>query len=405
MTFGAIVLGYFTSSLPEEYLKPLDIRIIETVAKSLVGKWCLKCWQGFIRVSRKCLFLKPPKEDDYLSRSQRQHAQRNFILTLSDQQLVTGVAILVAGFANWCTMTVYEMNMVVALAWFSATTHLATLNVLRAYFCQNPVVRNWRMLGMVSIVLLLIAGLLITRFYANRFLSVPLPCLKPLDGAFAYDCNGTSYYSFNATEGIGLNFSKGDTNYTECYLCYGEYALGSAGVFSTLGPIFAVMYLLYGYFSAWVGTTTAFADSEAKMSHILLHALLRVNSHGKAHISMEHVRNVYKQMDAKGGHNTSVALSRFRKLFRRNPRSAERLKDLFVSALKYHGTFLFSIGNLLFALSYGISQVVATRWTYGGPKLKDEGTRVDFGQVVTLVLLFLPLLAAAEIFHGTVSFF
>jgi hypothetical protein len=84
---------------------------------------------------------------------------------------------------------------------------------------------------------------------------------------------------------------------------------------------------------------------------------------------MEHVRNAYKQNGA--GHHVSRDKI-LRKLFCGNPRSAENLKDLFDSALKYYGTFLFSIGNLLFALSYGITQVVATRWAYnGGLKLKD----------------------------------
>jgi hypothetical protein len=55
-----------------------------------------------------------------------------FILALSDQQLVTGLAILIAGFVK-CDISVYSFENVSAIGWFSATTHLATLTILRRY--------------------------------------------------------------------------------------------------------------------------------------------------------------------------------------------------------------------------------------------------------------------------------
>ena len=136
-TFGAIILGYFTKSLPEDYLTDLDHDVVERVASSWVGATSAKAWKAFIRISRRCLFLRPLNEEDDLDEDQRREALKKFILTLSDQQLVTGIAILMACFANWCRTSVYELNIVVSLAWFSSATHLATLDVLRDYFQHN----------------------------------------------------------------------------------------------------------------------------------------------------------------------------------------------------------------------------------------------------------------------------
>lgn len=247
-----------------------------------MGRMSHKVWRKLTRISRKCLFLKPPREEDSLDDGQRQEALKKFVLTLSDQQLVTGVAILVAGFANWCTMSVYELNMVVALAWFSSATHLATLDVLRGYFRQNRVVRNWRMIGMVTIVLLLIAGLLLTGFYTNNFpsASTPLPCLKYLASAIAYNCNGTSYYSTNHTITFDSTFIDSGTHYTKCLpSSYAVYSQTDA--FSALGPLFTVAYLIYGYSSAILRTISISPNNSLTLSNVALYVLFRHTSDRK----------------------------------------------------------------------------------------------------------------------------
>jgi hypothetical protein len=60
------------------------------------------------------------------------------IVTLSDQQLVTGIAMLLAGIigirdGNPGSMSVYHFSLVSDLAWLSSNTHLASLLVVRAY--------------------------------------------------------------------------------------------------------------------------------------------------------------------------------------------------------------------------------------------------------------------------------
>jgi hypothetical protein len=93
---------------------------------------------------------------------------------LSDQQLVTGLAILTTGYHKQYDMSGYHFSLVAASAWFSSTTHLSTLAVLYKYFKGHPVLKSVRLIGMVCLM-----GLL---FHATLYLqwlilpSVPIQC-------------------------------------------------------------------------------------------------------------------------------------------------------------------------------------------------------------------------------------
>ena len=80
------------------------------------------------------------------------------VFTLGDQQLLTGLAMLIAAFGTYCTISVYHFTLVNDLAWFSATVHLITLRVLKDYLIQNHVQRDWRVALMVTMALQLAAS-------------------------------------------------------------------------------------------------------------------------------------------------------------------------------------------------------------------------------------------------------
>ncbi len=80
------------------------------------------------------------------------------ILNLSDQQLLTGLSILVAGFSTHCSISVYHFSIVGDLAWFSANIHLTTLTVLGNYFLERPGVRNWRVIAIICTAIMLLAN-------------------------------------------------------------------------------------------------------------------------------------------------------------------------------------------------------------------------------------------------------
>jgi hypothetical protein len=102
------------------------------------------------------------------SHHHREHLQKfcqDFLLTLSDQQLVTGLAILIAGWLNHKTLTVYEFEMASDLAWMSSDVHLLTVGQLRGFFEKNPHAKYWRSTGIISTFLLLF----VANFYRGHF--------------------------------------------------------------------------------------------------------------------------------------------------------------------------------------------------------------------------------------------
>jgi hypothetical protein len=96
----------------------------------------------------------------------RRNSLTAFILTLSDQQLVTGLAMITAALSQCCQLSAYEFQVVNSMAWLASTTHLSTLIILRSYFRENRIVRNIRVLGMAAnMVLLLYATIVTTASY------------------------------------------------------------------------------------------------------------------------------------------------------------------------------------------------------------------------------------------------
>ena len=88
---------------------------------------------------------------------------RTAILMYSDQQIVTGIALLTSGYAQLpCGLSAYHWQMVVYLAWFSSLTHLTTLTLLRRYFRNSPGPRLWRIFLMLVMVTMLGVALLPT---------------------------------------------------------------------------------------------------------------------------------------------------------------------------------------------------------------------------------------------------
>jgi hypothetical protein len=82
---------------------------------------------------------------------------------MSDLQIVTGISILISGYAQLrCGISTYHWQVMVWLAWFSSLTHMACLTFLRNYLYTHPSERLWRLFGMLSIAGLLFVAMLPT---------------------------------------------------------------------------------------------------------------------------------------------------------------------------------------------------------------------------------------------------
>ena len=85
------------------------------------------------------------------------------VLMFSDQQIVTGIALLASGYSQLPSgLDAYHWQILVYLAWFSSFTHLTTLTVLRNYFHDHPATRLWRIILMIVTVSMLGIALLPT---------------------------------------------------------------------------------------------------------------------------------------------------------------------------------------------------------------------------------------------------
>ena len=69
------------------------------------------------------------------------------MLTFSDQQIITGIALLTSGFSQLRSgLAVYYWQLTVDLAWFSSITHLTTLTCLRYYFQERQGLKVLRLM-------------------------------------------------------------------------------------------------------------------------------------------------------------------------------------------------------------------------------------------------------------------
>jgi len=112
LTTGAILFGYFAKALPGTYTNELDDLFVGKVKALFRKRWS----RG------------DPEKNE--KNEKLEEALEKFILTLSDQQLVTGLALLITGFQK-CDISVYSFTVVTGLTWFSCTTHLSTLLLLQ----------------------------------------------------------------------------------------------------------------------------------------------------------------------------------------------------------------------------------------------------------------------------------
>jgi hypothetical protein len=153
----------------------------------------LRCWGS----------KKSAEAEDDKARAFRIESLRGFLLSLSDQQLATGAAMLVAGFARYSNITVYSMNTVSALAIFSSSVHLATLGILSGYLRKHNVVKGCRV-GAMSLTLVLLLLVLLLQVSGTWSVDLFLCCALPDFTLSGIDpINFLSYYLCHAIFAAG----------------------------------------------------------------------------------------------------------------------------------------------------------------------------------------------------------
>ena len=367
-----IVVGYVTDSIQDASLSELDKAVIRKI-KSLRQRFPMQSHAVGVAVERSASSLmgitgmgflasdklsSDPILEQQLARDRRVEGIEHFVLALSDQQLVTGLAVLIAAFTNRCTRSMYHFQIIASLAWFSSTTHLATLTVLRVYLINHAQIRHWRVATMLVILSLL--GFSQVLVYGNVDSSRPVQC-----------------YFRNKEE---LLASLGPDNNS------GIVVLSLLAIFYTKGII--RLYSADPEWSILTGLVESIRNFTVKLT-------------GGRRYRYRRLEKIIVAFSRESRADQGVMIrkiSRYQRLAR--VRYKSRFMLVMVLAGELSQSFLGELLTLLFGVSYGITQVVISRQNTPSAGITGNQNAVGFGQLVPLLLLGLPMLAVGEIFSG-----
>lgn len=322
LTFLAIIVGYATRSIPGNMFTAIDDIVLDSLTPMKRSR--LLGWIYDTSISRSSI-------------SQRQQAFENFVLSLSDQQLVTGLAILTAAYANYCTISTFELTVVVSLAWLSSTTHLATLDMLQPYFRRERKVNGVRIVRIVAMLCILCLLLSMDALASTYTVSETTPSCQALNDYF----NVQDHPVVIIPTIVTLIYM------IKCFIERILHLYRSHGLLTFLARINRSR-----WHKSLSGTNHALQDSDAVDSYL-----------------------IYKKAQLV---------------------SQQRLSDVFAA---YRDSLLSRIIDLLFFLCYGLAQLIYRRY-HPNVTMSEPINQMEFGQIVSLILLALPVLVLIGIISG-----
>lgn len=297
----------------------------------------------------------------------RRNSLTAFVLSLSDQQLVTGLAMITAALSQRCQLSAYEFQVVNSMAWLASTTHLATLIILRNYFRENRVVRNIRVVGMTTNAVLLFYSTIISlaSYYVDK--SASIQCVMD---------DLSSFWP---------------------------------GFVDSLGTLTALLFLVANYVDAIYQLYADPARSRPFENWLHNYCCKRESGPNLSDEEFDrwYITDVLHSKHQPGSEARRDRIWRSAMIIDSGKQSLEdsvRHKVLLCWAIlhDYNESFLSGIPSLLMNMSYCITQVIMSRME--APSIQGSENTVDFGQIVPLFLLALPCLAALEMyFEGSGS--
>lgn len=280
----------------------------------------------------------------FRANSRNQHSRwrdiiEQVMLSVSDQQLVTGLAILVAGYYEMMNnnLSVYHWQIVVYLAWLSSAVHIASLTLLRDVFNNNPTLRNLRVAGMLILLALLEVAMWPIRFTADldvEYKGMPVRCWwKPTE--------------MRNPRPLGVDLAYVDPNW----------------VLTVVMLLLAYVWKLSQLFESSRGFVRRWlvAKPEAAIERLMRKAAL---SHRSGRLRWL----------------TAIYIH-------------------FVTYAEFAESFAASIIYLCLALPYGITLIIGNRLSMDDEVIAGEQS-LTFGQLVPLFLLVLPILQVLELSLG-----
>ncbi|KAH9227332.1 hypothetical protein K456DRAFT_927281 [Colletotrichum gloeosporioides 23] len=161
MTITAVLLAYYCDAMDDDLMTDRDLQLkcrIRRITDSIKHLFQdgIRKFRGKTIQHGDDLLLHNEVETQTNLREHRKACFTRFILALSDQQLVTGLAILITTLSSRKRLSNFEFSVAHSLAWFSSTTHLVTMDViLPTLKSQNRWVLYGRIVGMYLVLFLL----------------------------------------------------------------------------------------------------------------------------------------------------------------------------------------------------------------------------------------------------------
>ncbi|KXH27840.1 hypothetical protein CSIM01_06759 [Colletotrichum simmondsii] len=379
---AAVILAYFFDGVDDEVLNDLDRKIISSVT-----------WNKSRKKSGSNQF-EDERERQRL-RQRRSKAFSQFILALSDQQLITGLAILIAVISGTGSLSQFEFSTAHSLAWFSSTTHLATLDILRQKLkSQNQWVFHVRVFGMVCfLVLLTYTTAVIADMDRNHKgkATAPAACLSSSDGAGI----------LVSQEGLPLLllWSGYISRLQNLYL-------KERGIAPLLDLVYSRLALLLAKEKASLaemvqGEAASYPKSESTAFSLSFKML---QEKAAAHRKSEALLNARSRLEE---HRPGPIYNLVAKVFGDGEMTSFlagfRLLDLgarrSIAGTRYSSSLLSTSPKLIFTFGFGVSQIVLRRFLKS-PDLTPESIEMGFGQIVALFLLLQPLMAVGDVYTG-----
>lgn len=280
-----------------------------------------------------------------------------FLKVLGDQQLISGLALLIAAVASRCKTTIYEFSIVTNLAYFAIYNQLLSLSLMRDYLQEHTWVRTCRVIVTVGSFALFSFAYVVNTVSDKELGNIGWG--RPLYPAHAFQC----IFEVN-NSGQSIEFGLVDSVVT-------------LGVMTLLHV--TVIWDLYLPTNTW-------ADYEMIVG--LLAVFIR-----RSTLSNAERREVIRIADAR--HSAWL-----RPLETGSPKAKI---SIWYWLHSYHLTYLTQISTMLLGFTYGTANIVSSIWK-GGIKPSNKLQILSFGQIVALGLLLLTFLAAVEILNGMFSF-
>ena len=277
-------------------------------------------------------------------------------LILSDQFLVTGIAVLATGYIRSCNISIYHFEIVTWLGWLSSNGHQIALTSIRLYFKDHQMVLRYRAFAMAICFLLLLVAINLAGAQATQIIKSPATIVDY--GGYIFN-NGRPY-TYDAP--------------ARCTWTTSAFTAPAADV------VFATIVLVLGFVSRVV-------------------RLFDVSSNLFEHWLRKRPGKFLRQLGEVWLARADDSASLLPRLWWRIATGA--VITIYVFGKAFYDCIGSTLNQLLwlsFSLFYGTAKIFSWRALTIGVGLDEN--KWGFGQIVPLLMLLQPLMALPELFSG-----